>query len=458
MMRRSSFLLQVCELPPCSHVPQKYSGPAAAEVAALRAKYQHPMHKHLYKDALLLNEAKMQYVWDDQGKRYLDMFGGVCTIAVGHNHPRVVEAQKKQIDLIQHTTALYNNPAPYQLMEALAAKLPQSEEWVFHFTNSGSECTDFAMLAARCHTGNHHVITMRNGYHGMTDGARNTVGLAGWKHPVAPSAGFIRAIPPIAYRGLFGTDKKQDLQKYVDDLEVCLRAETPAVAAFLADRIQGLGGIYPLMEGYIPAAYAVTRKYGGVCIADEVQSAAGRLGDTYWGFEQDAGVVPDIITMAKNVGNGVPIGVVALKRHIAESIQNIAFFNTFGGNPVSTAVALENLRVIDDENVMQRAKDHGAHILAGLAKLQDKYEIIGDVRGKGYMIGIEFVADRATKAPVAVQTMAAILEFHREHGILIGKGGTFGNVVRLQGPMCSTTADADYFLHVLEQSLKAVTM
>lgn len=394
----------------------------------------------------------MQYLWDADGKRYLDLFGGVCTIAVGHCHPRLVEAGKKQLDKIHHTTQLYLNPTQYELMDEINKYLPKGEEWVFHFTNSGSEATDFAMLMARVYTQNSHVISMRNGYHGMTEGSRNLVGVPGWKHQTASSCSVVRAIAPLEYRGLLGTDSAEP---YLQDLQYLVNIEVPKVAAFIAERIQGVGGLYPLLKGYLPKAYEIIRKHGGVTISDEVQCGFGRLGTHFWGFEVD-GVVPDIITCAKSIGNGTPMGLTIAKKKITECMKDQAFFNTFGGNPVSCAIALENLRVIRDEKIQENAKTVGDVNLAGLKKLQEKYEVIGSVRGQGFIVGVELVANPATKQPMPLEKMLLVMESLRESGILVGRGGTFGNVIRLQGPMCATVADIEYFHFALGKALAAL--
>lgn len=419
---------------------------------AKRLKFMHPAHKHLYKTPLLLHEGKLQYVWDHTGKRYLDLFGGVCTIAAGHAHPRVVDAAKKQLDLIHHTTPLYLNPNTFELMEAIHAHLPKGEEWIFNFTNSGSEATDFAMLMARVYTRNHLIVAQRNGYHGMSEGSRGTVGVAGWKHNTPSAGGVIRAISPIEYRGLLGSEPA-DVPKYVEDLKYQINVETPgAIAGFIAERIQGVGGLYPLLSGYLPKAYEAVRAAGGVCISDEVQCGFGRLGSHFWGFELD-GVVPDIITCAKSIGNGAPMGLVISKKKIAESIKDQAYFNTYGGNPVSCAMALANLRVIEEENLQQNSKVVGDHNLEGLRKLQRVSRVIGSVRGQGFIIGIELVSDKENKIPLSRETVGDVLESLREQGVLLGRGGMHGNVLRLQGPMCATKADIDFFHYALERAL-----
>jgi alanine-glyoxylate transaminase / (R)-3-amino-2-methylpropionate-pyruvate transaminase len=225
------------------------------------------------------------------------------------------------------------------------------------------------------------------------------------------------------------------------------------VAAFIAEPIQGVGGVTMGARNYLREAYAVVREHGGLCIADEVQSGFGRTGEHYWGFEH-YGVVPDFVTMAKGLGNGTPIGAVTTRMEIAQTLAQRIHFNTFGGNPVSTAAALAVLEVIDEEHVQENARVLGARFKTGLGKLQRAHALIGDVRGMGLMLGVELVRDRATKEP-AKGAALDVLEAARELGVLLGKGGLDGNVLRIKPPMCITAADVDFALDVLDQAFSA---
>lgn len=429
-------------------IAQPYKGLPLEAVVKGRASL-HPCHKLAYRTPLMIVEGKGQYLFDEKGKRYLDLFGGVCTVGVGHCHPRVVAAAVDQLNKINHTTSLYYNPVVVEYMEALRAHLPKGEEWVFHFTNSGSEATDFALLSARCATKNSVVVTLRNSYHGMTEGSRGTVAVPGWKHPAPSPNGMVRTLSPIEYRGVFGDDVKQ----YVDDLKDVIMTETPnAVAAFIAERIQGVGGLYPLLPRYLPDAYAVVRAAGGLCIADEVQTGFGRLGTCFWGFNLDD-VVPDIIVCAKSIGNGAPVGAVIMKRAVSEAIKDVSFFNTYGGNPVSMAMALANLRVIEEEGLQAHASKVGAYNIEHLKEIMQRHPSMGSVRGSGFIIGIELVNDKITKEPLTKESVANVMDELRERGIIVGKGGKFGNVLRLQGPMCATIEDIAMFHKALDESL-----
>jgi alanine-glyoxylate transaminase / (R)-3-amino-2-methylpropionate-pyruvate transaminase len=215
-----------------------------------------------------------------------------------------------------------------------------------------------------------------------------------------------------------------------------------------------VGGATRGAPNYLREAYAVAREHGGLCIADEVQTGFGRTGEHYWGFEH-YGVVPDFVTMAKGFGNGAPLGAVTTRMDIARSLTQRLHFNTFGGNPVSMAAGLAVLEVIDEEGIQENARLRGAQLAAGLARLQRHHALIGDVRGMGLMLGVELVADRATKQPAKSQTLD-LLEHARELGVLIGKGGLDGNVLRIKPPMCITAADVDFTIDVLDRALSAV--
>jgi alanine-glyoxylate transaminase/(R)-3-amino-2-methylpropionate-pyruvate transaminase len=226
------------------------------------------------------------------------------------------------------------------------------------------------------------------------------------------------------------------------------------VAAFFAESIQGVGGYVEYPPGYLAHAYAHVRAAGGVCIADEVQTGFGRTGTHFWGFETQ-GVIPDIVTLAKGIGNGAPLAAVVTTPQIAAVMTQKVHFNTFGGNPVVSAIGQAVLEVIERENTQQNCLELGAHLLAGLEKLKNKYPLIGDVRGRGLLLGVELVTDRATKAP-AREACARVVENARELGLLLGKGGLWGQTLRIAPPMTITRADADFLLAVLDEAIGAV--
>ncbi len=432
----------------------KYTGPSAAEVAALRRQFMNPGIFLYYKNPIMLVEGKMQYVWDETGKRYLDGLGGIVTVSVGHCHPHVVAAANRQNEIIQHSTTIYLQPNVALYAEKLASKMPGDLK-ACYFVNSGSEANDLALLMARAYTQNYDVISLRNAYHGGSAGTMGVTAHSNWKYNVPHSFGVHHALAPYQYRGPFGYDDADAGRKYADDVKQLIDYATPGkVAGFIAESIQGVGGFVEFPQGYLRQAYEHVRAAGGVCIADEVQTGFGRTGTHFWGFETQ-GVIPDIVTMAKGIGNGCPLGAVVTTHKIAQSLVGKVHFNTFGGNPVVSAVGLAVLEVIEREHLQANALQLGNHILAGLNKLKEKHKIIGDVRGKGLLLGIELVRDRVTKEPAKAECAQAV-ENARELGLLLGKGGLWGQTIRFAPPMCLTRADADFLLEVLDESFGAL--
>jgi len=441
-------------LPPSSHTPVAYTGPSAAEVLAIRQQFMSPAIFHYYKKPLMIVEGKMQWLFDETGRRYLDGLGGIVTVSVGHCHPHVVAAAHRQNDLIAHTTTIYLNPQVTLFAQELAAKLPGELKCVY-FTNSGSEANDLALLMARAYTGNYDLIALRNAYHG---GGQSTMALTShstWKFNVPHSFGVQHAQMPDTFRGPHGKDDPDAGKKYAADVQNLIQfGSSGRIAGFIAESIQGVGGTVVFPEGYLKHTYEHVRAAGGVCIADEVQAGFGRTGTHYWGFETQ-GVIPDIVTMAKGIGNGCPLAAVVTTPAIAKTLATRIHFNTFGGNPVSCAQGRAVLEVIDREKLQAHCLTLGAHLKAGLENLAKKHSLIGEVRGLGLMLGVELVKDRATKAP-AKEECAAVFEKCRELGLLVGKGGLWGNTLRIKPPMCLTTADADFMIAVLDEALASV--
>jgi alanine-glyoxylate transaminase/(R)-3-amino-2-methylpropionate-pyruvate transaminase len=442
------------ELPPFDHQPRKYSGPSAEEVMRLRKEFLNPGIFLYYKKPLMLVEGRAQYSYDDGGRRYLDALGGIVTISVGHCHPHVVAAANEQNALLQHSTTIYLHPNIASYAEKLASKMPGNLK-VCYFVNSGSEANDLALMMARAYTGNYDVIALRNSYHG---GNASTMGLTShhtWKFNVPHSFGVHHAITPDPYRGAYGRDDADAGRKYAADVQDLIRFGTSGqVAGFIAESIQGVGGCVVFPDRYLKYAYEHVRAAGGVCIADEVQAGFGRTGTHFWGFEtQDA--LPDIVTMAKGIGNGCPLGAVVTTPEIAATVAKRTHFNTFGGNPVVCAQGKAVLEVIERENLQENSLKLGRRILAGLQKLAEKHDVVGDVRGKGLMLGVELVKDRATKEPAKAEC-AQVVENAREMGLLLGKGGLFGQTIRFAPPMCINEADADFIVEVLDRALAAL--
>lgn len=438
------------ELAHYDHQATPYTGPSLEEVMDMRKRYLTPALVTYYKDPLMIVEGSMQYVYDEKGRRYLDGFGGIVTISVGHCHPYVTQKAREQLDRLQHTTTIYLHPNIAEYGKMLAEKMP-GDLSVCYFVNSGSEANDLALLMARLYTGNYDIMALRNAYHG---GSASTMGLTAhstWKYNYPHNFGVHHSIAPDSYRGHWGWDDPEAGAKYAADIENLIQFATPGrVAGFFAESIQGVGGVVVYPDGFLENAYNHIRQAGGVCIADEVQTGFGRTGTHYWGFETQ-GVIPDIVTLAKGIGNGTPLAAVVTTPDIAQSLADRIHFNTFGGNPVSCAIGKAVLEVIDRENLQKNCLEMGALIMKGLEKLMSRYDVIGDVRGKGLMIGVELVKDRNTKEPAGGEC-ARVFERARELGLLIGKSGFYGNVLRIKPPMCVSRADVDFLIEVLDMA------
>ncbi|KAK4760955.1 hypothetical protein SAY87_005848 [Trapa incisa] len=433
-------------IPSFDYQPRPYKGPSADEVLEKRKQFLGPSLFYYYQKPVNIVEGKMQYLFDESGRRYLDCFAGIVTVSCGHCHPEISDAIMEQSKILQHATTIYLHHAIGDFAEALASKMPGNLK-VVYFVNSGSEANELAMLMARLYTGNLEMISLRNAYHGGSSGTLGLTALNTWKYSI-PQGEVHHVMNPDPYRGPFGSDASKyakDLQDHID-YGTCGR-----VAGFIAETFQGAGGAVELAPGYLKLAYDIVRKAGGVCIADEVQSGFGRTGGCYWGFETQ-GVIPDIVTMAKGIGNGLPLGAVVTTPEIASVLAQKIQFNTFGGNPVCSAGGLAVLRVIDKEKRQAHCADVGSHLISRLKELQQKHEIIGDVRGKGLMLGLELVTDQKEKTPAKAET-AHLLEKLRELGILIGKGGLHGNVFRIKPPMCFSRDDADFLADALDYSM-----
>ncbi|HMP77165.1 MAG TPA: aminotransferase class III-fold pyridoxal phosphate-dependent enzyme [Kiritimatiellia bacterium] len=442
------------KLPPFDHKPKPYTGPSYDETLALRKQFLNPGLFLYYAKPLMVVEGNMQYVYDETGRRYLDAFGGIVTVSVGHCHPHVTQAAVNQLQTIAHTTTIYLNNVICEYAELLTSKLPGNLKCVY-FVNSGSEANDLAILMARAYTGNYDLLALRNCYHGGVASAMGLTAHSTWKFNVPHSFGVHHAVTADPYRGPWGRNDADAGKKYAADVKDVIMNATPGkIAGFFAESIQGVGGVVVFPDGYLKEAYRIVREHGGVCIADEVQAGFGRTGSHYWGFEMQ-GVIPDIVTMAKSIGNGAPLAAVVTTPEIAKTLSQRIHFNTFGGNPVSCAIGKAVLEVIDKENLQERCRVLGDRLLAGFRKLHAKYPVIGDVRGAGLMVAMEFVTDRGTKEPNKAACMQ-VFERCRELGALVGKGGLYGNIVRITPPMCVTDADIDFLLEVLDVALSEI--
>ena len=399
-----------------------------------------------YKTPLVFSRGERQYLWDEAGNKYIDLLGMNVCISVGHAHPVVNAAVQAQIGQLQHCTTMFSHPVPAQYAEELIARLPQGPDWVVHFTSSGTEAIDLALVMAQSYSRNIDMLALRNAYHGATIGAQSLTGIAAFRHPIPLLPGIHHIANPDPYRGIFGSDT----QAYLDEIDRTIQYATPGrLAGLLVEPIQGYGGIVELPPGYLRAAAAKVRAAGGILIVDEVQSGFGRTGDNFWAFEHHD-VMPEVVVMAKGIGNGFPLGAVVAQRHVADSLQGKFFFNTYGASPMACAAGRAVLQVIEDEGLQHNARRVGQALRTVLDDLQRRHPVIGDVRGRGLMQAIELVTDRDSKQPATAET-AEIFERTREHGLVVSKSGAHKNVLRMVPPMCLTLDDVAEVGQVLDR-------
>jgi 4-aminobutyrate aminotransferase-like enzyme len=403
-----------------------------------------------YQEPIALARGEGEHVWDDQGNKYLDAFGGVLTVSVGHANPEINKAWIDQVNTIAHTSTLYANKPQGDLAEKLAQITPGDLKRSF-FTSSGTEADDTAQMLAKIATGRHEVVVLRHSYSGRSATALSSVGHATWRPLPSQVAGIVHAMAPYCYRCPFGATPDNCGAACANDIEEVIQTTTTGqIAAFMAEPILGVGGFIVPPKGYFERAYEITRNHGGLCISDEVQTGWGRTGDKWFGIEQ-WNVTPDIMTSAKGMGNGVPIGWTITTDEIASKYPGLTFA-TFGGNPVSMAVGLAVVNYIEEHDLRTNARVVGDHFRARLEELKDKYPVVGDVRGMGLMQGIELVKDRTTKEPDP-QSVLKVFEETKRQGVLIGKGGLYGNVIRT-GMMLNTTKDSvDQLIAALDAGL-----
>ena len=400
-----------------------------------------------YQEPLALVRGEGEYVWDDQGREYLDCFGGVLTVSIGHANPRVNAAWKEQVDKIAHTSTLYANGPQGDLAEKLAEISPGRLKKSF-FTNSGTEADDTAILAAKLATGNNEVIALRHSYAGRSATALSTIGHSTWKPIASQVAGIVHAVAPYCYRCPFKLEYPSCGVACADDVEELIKTTTTGkVAGMIAETILGVGGFIIPPKEYFPRVAEIVRRHGGLFISDEVQAAWGRTGDKWFGIEH-WGVEPDIITSAKGMGNGVPIGWTIATPEVADAFPGLTF-STFGGNPVSSAVGLAVIKVIEEDGLRTNARVVGDYFKQRLLELQEKHAMIGDVRGMGLMLGIELVKDRNTKEPNP-EAVLKVFEETKRRGVLIGKGGLYGNVIRTGLMLNTTTESVDRLVEALD--------
>jgi len=423
------------------------------ELREKHRRYLFPSLAHYYSEPLWAERGSMQYLWDTEGNRYLDFFGGIVTISVGHCNPRLVEKVNAQNQKLQHASTLLPSEALVALAEKIAGITPGGLTRSF-FTNSGTEANETAVQLARVHTGAFEVIALRHGYSGRSALAQSLTGQNTWRRSLPMAVGVVHALNPYCYRCPLGRTYPGCELGCAGDVEALIQTATSGrIAAFLAEPIQGLGGFITPPPEYFRMVFNIVKKHGGLFIADEVQTGWGRTGKAWFGIEHWE-VTPDILTSAKGIANGLPLGLTVTSSEIAGSFQGLQI-STFGGNAVACVGARATIEVIEEDRLMDNAQQVGAYFRERLLELQDKHPLIGEVRGMGLMQGVELVKDRGSKEP-ASQEMAQLMEETRRRGLLMGKGGLYGNVIRFSPPLNISRADVDEAVRILDEALAVV--
>jgi 4-aminobutyrate aminotransferase len=408
-----------------------------------------------YQEPVALVRGEGTRVWDADGREYLDFFGGILTVSLGHCHPAVTEAVRDQVGKLVHASTLYPMETLVQLAERLAQITPgEGKLRRTFFTNSGSEADETALTLAKVHTGQMEVIALRHSYSGRTLLAQAMTAHAPYRQHSSQVPGVVHGHAPYCYRCPFGLTYPACGVKCAQDLEELILTTTCGrPAAFMAEPILGVGGFVTPPPEYFQIAVGIVRKHGGLFICDEVQTGFGRTGKHWCGIEH-WGVVPDLVTFAKGIANGLPLGATTTTDEIAQSWKG-ATISTFGGNPLSARAALTTLDVMAREQIPERAERLGARLGERLAAMKEKHPLVGDVRGMGLMQAIELVRDRKTKEP-APSEAAAFMEACKRRALLIGKGGLYGNVIRLAPPMMIDPAELERACDLMDQALDEV--
>lgn len=381
-----------------------------------------------YREPVKIVRGEMQYLFDEQGRRYLDAYNNVAH--VGHCHPRVVAAASEQMRLL-NTNTRYLHDLIIQYAEQLTSTLPASLS-VCYFVNSGSEANELALRLARAHTRARDLIVLEHAYHGNTN---TLIDISPYKHDGPGGSG----PPPWVHKVPWN-----DPQPAIDLIRQ-LKNAGKNLCGFIAESMPSVAGQIVLPAGYVASVYTAVREAGGVCIADEVQTGYGRIGTHFWGFEY-YGVVPDIVALGKPIGNGHPIGAVITTPEIAASFANgMEFFSTFGGNTVSCAIGLEVLAVVQEESLQVHAQQVGNHLLNSLRDLQQRHDLIREIRGSGFFIGVELATGPAADN---------IVNRMRDEGILLGTEGPLHNVLKIRPPMPFSLQDAGLLLSVIGRAIE----
>ncbi|MFQ5831634.1 MAG: aspartate aminotransferase family protein [Candidatus Thorarchaeota archaeon] len=424
------------------------------EILEIEKKHMAPAVAHYYENPVLLVRGEGATLEDSSGKSYIDLFAGICTTITGYCHPKYVATINWQAERLVYTSSMYATIPYAVLVKRLAEIAPRGLTQSF-IVNSGSEANEAALFMARKYVGNPYIVACHHAYHGRTTLARE-LSSAGWRTVPESHPSGVRFVPyGYCYRCSFGKEFPECDIECARYLREVIRAETnSAIGAFIAEPIQGVGGIIQPPPEYFQIIHEIVKEYGGLYISDEVQTGFGRTGGKWWGI-QHADVDPDIITMAKGFGSGIPIAGFVTRPEIAEDYTISDGFATYGGNPLSCAAAVAVIEIIQESNYLERATKLGSHLKKRLESLQEDHGLVGEVRGQGLMLGVELVRDRTTKEPGS-QEMLQVMELCKDRGLMIGKGGIDGNVIRIQPPLELTKAQVDEACTVLDEAFSEV--
>ncbi len=436
----------------------KTSAPTSELTRTVREKHREflfPATIQYYKEPIVLTEGKGLRIRDADGNEYLDFFGGILTVSVGHANDRVNAAVRAQIDRLSHVSSLYPSLPVVELAERLARITPGNLKQTC-FTASGTEADETAVMMAELATGSTEIIALRHGYSGRSTLAQSLTGHSTWRPLPSMVPGVKHAVSPYCYRCPLHLTYPSCGIACAQDIDELIRTTTTGrIAAFIAEPIQGVGGFITPPPEYFEIAVSIIRKFGGVFICDEVQTGFGRTGGTMWGIEH-WGVQPDIMTAAKGIANGLPLGMTIATPEIAAALKALTI-STFGGNPVSTAAANATIQIIEEEDLVGNAGRMGALLRGGLEELKARFpHSVGDVRGMGLMQAIEMVVDEVARDRTPDPAMTnRVFEAARERGLLIGKGGLYGNTFRIAPALNVTAPDVSEALSILHDSLAA---
>ncbi|NWG01334.1 MAG: aspartate aminotransferase family protein [Syntrophaceae bacterium] len=414
-------------------------------------QYIVPCVANYYQEPLILDRGKGKYLYDIDGKEYLDFFGGIVTVSVGHCDEEITSKTIDQMRKLQHTSTLYQNVQTILLAEKLSKITPGRLQKSF-FTNSGTEAIETAILLAQLYTKSHELIALRHGYSGASLLAMNLTAHGNYRLVETLVPGIKHAHNAYCFRCAFGKEYPRcDLECAKDVQELIETTTSKHPAAFLAEPIQGVGGFITPPKEYFKEVVPIVKKYGGLFICDEVQTGWGRTGGKMFGIEHWE-VEPDIMVMAKGAANGAPVGITIATPEIGDSLRG-SHLSTFGGNPVTAAAILATIDAIEKRKLSENAEKMGTYLRERLIELMEKYRVIGEVRGMGLIQAMEIVKTEKEPAP---EVVAQLFEHTKGQGLLIGRGGLYGNVIRITPPLTVERSEIDRAIRILDQAFKNV--